>query len=372
MKIFHCDHCGHLLFFENTQCVCCGRAVAYLPDLRLVGSLDPDRGDTWRSPLPRASDAGYRLCQNYTRESVCNWAVSADEDNPLCLSCRTTRVIPNLSDPEHRSLWYRLEVAKRRLLFTLIELGLPMPNRVDDPSRGLTFDFIADADADPAAGPVLTGHAGGVITVNIAEADDAERERRRTAMHEPYRTLLGHMRHESGHYFWDILIGGTPEVDEFRSLFGDERVDYGASLSTYYQTGASPDWQEHFVSAYAASHPWEDWAETWAQYLHMVDTLETAGTCGLSLKPRRRDEPTAPTIPQPVWPQRAVFQDLIDSWFPLTYVLNNLNRGLGHADAYPFILSPPAIAKLKFVDDVVRRAQVAGPGKVGNVREDAG
>jgi hypothetical protein len=368
MKIFHCDHCGHLLFFENTECVCCGHLVAYLPDVRLVGSLDPD-GDIWRSPLPRASERGYRLCQNYKNESICNWAVPADDDNPLCVSCRTTRVIPNLSNPAHRAIWYRLEVAKRRLLFTLIELGLPMPNRLDDPARGLTFDFLADAD--PAAAPVLTGHAGGVITVNIAEADDAERERRRTAMHEPYRTLLGHMRHESGHYFWDILIGGTSEVDGFRSRFGDERVDYGASLATYYHAGPPPDWQERFVSAYATSHPWEDWAETWAQYLHMIDTLETAAACGLSLTPRRRDEPTAPTIPQPVLPQPAALQDLIDSWFPLTYVLNNLNRGLGHADAYPFVLSPSAIAKLKFVDDVVGRARVSGIGNVGDVRKEA-
>ena len=140
----------------------------------------------------------------------------------------------------------------------------------------------------------MTGHADGLITVNIAEADDAERERRRTAMHEPYRTLLGHMRHESGHYYWDRLIAPTSEIDEFRSLFGDERTDYAAALSAYYDRGAPAEWQERFVSAYASSHPWEDWAETWAQYLHMIDTLETAAASGLSLTPRRRDEPTAP------------------------------------------------------------------------------
>ena len=57
MKIFHCDHCGHLLFFENTECMACGRRVAYLPDLRLVGSLDPAGSGNWRSPLPRAAAA---------------------------------------------------------------------------------------------------------------------------------------------------------------------------------------------------------------------------------------------------------------------------------------------------------------------------
>jgi len=277
--------------------------------------------------------------------------VAAADDSPLCVSCRLTRVIPDLADPAKRASWYRLEVAKRRLLFTLTELGLPIRDRGNDSTHGLAFDFLADAD--PGGPPVLTGHENGVITVNIAEADDAERERRRTKMHEPYRTLLGHMRHESGHYYWDRLIDKTPRLEEFRSLFGDERADYAAALSAYYEQGAPADWQEHFVSEYATSHPWEDWAETWAQYLHMVDTLETAAACGVSLKPRRPDEPTAPTMPQPVSPTPAAFEELIDSWFPLTYMMNNLNRGLGHTDAYPFVLSPAAVAKLKFVADVV-------------------
>src|SRR3984893_1890689 len=144
MKIFHCDHCGQLLFFENTECVSCGHRVAYLPDLRLVGSLEPDGSDLWRSPLPRATEGGYRLCQNYKIEAVCNWAIPADDDSPFCVSCRITRVIPDLATPAHRSAWYRLEVAKRRLLFTLIELGVPIPNRIADPERGLTFEFLAD------------------------------------------------------------------------------------------------------------------------------------------------------------------------------------------------------------------------------------
>jgi hypothetical protein len=355
MKIFHCDHCGHLLFFENTQCVSCGRRVAYLPDLQLVASLTEDDTDTWRASVAPSDGGRYRLCQNDKIESICNWAVPADDDNALCVSCRTTRVIPNLAESGNRAAWYRLEAAKRRLLFTLIELGLPVQERNGDSGRGLTFVFLADAD--PAGPPVLTGHADGVITVNIAEADDAEREKRRTAMLEPYRTLLGHMRHESGHYYWDRLIRGTNELDEFRSLFGDDRGDYAAALSQYYEHGAPTDWQERFVSAYATAHPWEDWAETWAHYLHMVDTLETAAVCGLSLKPWCRDDPALPETPHPVSEQPAEFERLIDSWFPLTYVLNNLNRGLGLPDAYPFILSSPAIAKLRFVDGVVGRAK---------------
>lgn len=357
MKIFHCDHCGHLLFFENIECVACGHRVAYLPDLGLVGSLASDGQEIWRSPLPRATPAGYRLCQNDKIERTCNWAVPADESSPFCASCRITRVIPNLADPANRAAWYRLEVAKRRLLFTLVELGLWTPQRSDAPGGALTFEFLADPD--PGGPPVLTGHADGVITVNIAEADDAEREKRRAAMHEPYRTLLGHMRHESGHYYWDRLLRDTADLEGFRALFGDERADYAGALAAHYQGGPTPDWQARFVSEYASAHPWEDWAETWAHYLHMVDTLETAATSGVSMQPRRSDEPAMARVPQPVAPQPAAFERLIDSWFPLTYLLNNLNRGLGLTDAYPFVLSTQAVAKLRFVDDVVGRAHGA-------------
>jgi hypothetical protein len=271
-------------------------------------------------------------------------------------------VIPSLDVPGHAAAWSRIEAAKRRLLFTLMELGVPLPDRTEDPQRGLAFEFLADPE--PGGKKVLTGHADGVITINIAEADDAERERRRAAMGEPYRTLLGHMRHESGHFYWDHFILGTPELDEFRALFGDERTDYNTALGAYYQRGAQSGWQDAFVSAYATAHPWEDWAETWAHYLHMVDTLETAAACGLSLKPRRDDEPTMPEAPYPVSPQPASFERLIDSWFPLTYMLNNLNRGLGLCDAYPFVLSPAVIAKLRFADSVVGRTRVGGRDKI--------
>ena len=364
MKIFHCDHCGHLLFFESTSCVSCGHRVAYLPDLQVVTSLEPDGADILRSVRPGARGGGYRLCANLAIEGTCNWAVPVDDDRPLCASCRITRVIPNLGNPGSAASWSRLEGAKRRLLFTLMELGLPVPSRTDDPEHGLAFEFLADPE--PGGPPLLTGHADGVITINIAEADDSERERRRAAMGEPYRTLLGHMRHESGHYYWDWCIRGTAsELDAFRSIFGDERADYNAALASYYQNGAQAGWQDQFVSAYATAHPWEDWAETWAHYLHMVDTLETAAACGLSLKPRRADEPTLAATPYPVAPQPATFDQLVDSWFPLTYMLNNLNRGLGLCDAYPFVLSPAVIAKLRFVDDVVGRTKLGGRDQVG-------
>jgi hypothetical protein len=209
----------------------------------------------------------------------------------------------------------------------------------------------------------MTGHANGVITVNTAEADDVERERRRQGLGEPYRTLVGHMRHESGHFYWDRLIRDRAAHDGFRALFGDERADYAAALQRHYEQGPPADWPTRCVSAYAAAHPWEDWAETWAHYLHMVDTLETGAENGLAIKPRRPDEPALPKISPAVASGGVAFDRLIDSWFPLTYVLNNLNRGLGLADAYPFVLSTPAIEKLRFVHDTIVKASASStPG----------
>jgi hypothetical protein len=355
MKVFHCDHCGHLLFFENTQCVRCGHAVAYLPDLAVVGSLDANNDGTWRSPIARSAGRRYRLCDNYTAHNVCNWAVCDGDTHTFCISCRLTRVIPDLRDAAHRPGWYRLEVAKRRLLFTLLALGLPVASREEEPVLGLAFEFLAD---DPA-GSVMTGHAAGVITINIAEADDSEREKRRVSLNEPYRTLAGHLRHESGHYYWDRLIAGSNALDGFRARFGDERPDYGAALQVYYANGPAADWGNRFISAYASAHPLEDWAETWAHYLHMIDTLETAAACGFSLRPQRTDEPALPPHSRFEVSGRFPFDQLIDRWFPLTYALNNLTRGLGLADAYPFVLSPAAVEKLRFVHERVGANETA-------------
>ena len=368
MKIFHCDHCHSLVFFENVECVNCKHKLAYLPDVKLQASLDPMGEDLWRSPATPARGRSYRLCQNYRVENVCNWAIAAEDTNLYCQSCRLTRVIPDLGRPEHREAWFRLEVAKRRLVYTLMGLGLPLASKTERPD-GLAFEFLADP-ATPVAGPVLTGHDEGVITVNVAEADDSQREKRRTQMHEPYRTLLGHFRHEIGHYYWDRLIRESDWLTGFRDLFGDERADYAEALQEHYKKGPPADWQEHFVSAYSSSHPWEDWAETWAHYLHMTDTLETAMACGLSLRPKRSDEPV-------LKPDLALsdgrpwsFDAMITHWFPLTYVLNNLNRGMGLPDGYPFVLSTPVLDKLRFVHQVVSAVSTGEPAVLNLVGEE--
>jgi len=357
MKVFHCDACGQTVFFENFACVKCGHRLAFLPDTGDMAALDPTDDGLWRVTTGGIPGPAYRLCENNEFENVCNWAVPATDPEPLCSSCRLNRTIPNLGVEGNRDLWGRVESAKRRAVYTLLCMRLPILPKADDQDEndtGLAFDFLADPDpADEDAKPVLTGHASGLITLNIAEADDTERERRRTQLGEPYRTLVGHFRHELAHYYWDRLIANGPYLVEFRRLFGDEREDYGEALKKHYANGAPPDWQNAFVSTYATSHAWEDWAESWAHYMHIVDTIEMAVECGLELKPWRHGEPTLkPTIPI-IDGQPTSFQKTMANWFALTYVLNNLNRCLGQPDGYPFVLSPPAVEKLRFIHEVI-------------------
>jgi hypothetical protein len=350
MKVFHCSHCRHVVFFENTQCVSCGFKLGFVPDLSAMAALEPVSplsADLWRMSARSGGRRRFRLCRNYSAENVCNWVVPAEDPNPLCESCRLTQVIPNLGIDGNREAWFKLEAAKRRLIYSLRQLRCPIEGRSAEHEQGLAYEFLSDADAKT---PVLTGHARGVITVNVAEANDAERERRRVQMGEPYRTLLGHFRHEIGHYYWERLVRESPRIEQFRQLFGDERADYAAALKAHYENGPPEDWPERFVSAYAASHPWEDWAESWAHYLHMSDMIETAADCGLTLVPRRRGEPMMLRARSGT---EEPFERLIGSWFPLTYILNNLNRSMGLPDGYPFVLSAAAIAKLRFVHDTI-------------------
>jgi hypothetical protein len=267
-----------------------------------------------------------------------------------------TRVIPDLSLPGTRDGWSRIEAAKRRLVYSLMSLGLPLANKTQDPEHGLAFEFLAEAPpGTPGAEPILTGHENGVIILNVAEADDAEREKRRLQMHEPYRTILGHLRHEIGHYYWDRLIKDSDAIEGFRRHFGDERQDYSQALGQHHQQGPPGNWPLWFVSAYASAHPWEDWAESWAHYLHMIDSLEMADACGLSLRPKRRNEPALKPDGAAAGPRETPFDQLIERWFPLTFVLNNLNRSMGLKDAYPFVLPPPALDKLRFIHELILR-----------------
>jgi hypothetical protein len=342
MKLFECQNCGQPLYFENTQCVSCGLSLGYLPVRDVMTALKSDRR-AWRALAdPRGR---YRYCTNAVH-GACNWLIPMDSPDQFCAACRHNRTIPDLSHFGNLARWRLVEIAKRRLFYTLLRLRLPLETKAETPD-GLAFDFLADdATSMPAATPVMTGHANGVITINLAEADDAERERRRGQMGEPYRTLLGHFRHEIAHHYLGRLVVGSSNVDEFRQVFGDERDDYAAALQRYYACGAPADWPEHFVTAYATAHPWEDFAETWAHFFHMVDTLEIAGSFGLVVAPKLSKALGARTD----FDAHAADMDrLIEAWIPLTFAANSMNRSMGLPDLYPFILSTPVIAKLAFI-----------------------
>jgi hypothetical protein len=351
MKTFHCGVCQSLIFFENSRCLTCGSSLAYVDGHGELLSVAQGVDGSWRTPEGSMfENEVFKLCANYSEHQVCNWALPADSPDSLCQSCRLTHKIPNLSVPGSLEAWGKLETAKRRLLYAIQGLNLPVMSKSEDELRGLEFQFLGDAG--PSNGDqsrVLTGHDNGIITINVAEADDIYREAQRLQHGEPYRTLLGHFRHEIGHYYWDRLIADGPRLEEYRTLFGDERADYQQALKAHYEQGPPADWADRFISAYASTHPWEDWAESWAHVMHMIDALETAHFVGLSVHPARDDEPALQIPSSPLKARVADFHALIQEWTTLTYVLNNLTRGLGLADAYPFVLSEPVIAKLRFV-----------------------
>jgi hypothetical protein len=344
MRLFECQACGQALYFENVLCESCGRKLGYLPRLATLSALEPD-GEKWRA----LADAGalYRYCANVAHES-CNWLIADDGDELFCLACRHNRTIPNLSEPRNHLLWRKVELAKHRLFYSLLRFGLPLIAKAKDPG-GLAFDFLV-AEGQP----VMTGHLDGTITINITEADDAHREQQRGEMGEPYRTLLGHFRHEIAHYYWDRIVRDHTAIDRFRDVFGDEREDYGDALKRHYAQGAPADWSQNFVTSYASSHPWEDFAETWAHYFHIVDTLETASAFGVRIRPRISTGTDLATSVD-FDPYRANMEQLIESWLPLTFAFNSINRSMGLSDLYPFVLSPTIILKLSFIHEQIHR-----------------
>lgn len=354
MRLFDCQACGNAVHFENASCVECGHLLGYMSDQATLSALEAE-GDAWR-PLA-APETLFRFCANSV-EGACNWLIPTDSPETLCASCRHNLVVPDLSDESHRRAWVALEQAKHYLVYSLLRWHLPLPNRTDDPQEGLGFEFLADVNSpDGTVTQVTTGHDNGRITINIAEADDSEREARRKAMGEPYRTLLGHFRHEIGHFYWDRLVRDDPaRLTQCRALFGDDSIDYSAALQQHYAAGPPADWHLRFISAYASSHAWEDFAETWAHYMHMVDALETAYAYGLILRPKAvRRAPLSGMVSFDPYTTGTI-DDLLRAWVPLTVAVNSLNRSLGQPDLYPFVMPEAVIAKLGFIHELVRAA----------------
>ncbi len=335
MNHFTCA-CGSVLFFENSECLQCHQPVGYEPGTNRVIRI-PAQG-------------AYRRCENGERHGVCNWLVPQSSRSTLCRSCQLTRTIPDLSIPGNLDAWKRLEAEKRRVLYTIAGLGLSPLAKTESPG-GLAFDFLA-----PTLGqPILTGHMNGVITLSINEANDVYRENERLNLREPYRTLIGHFRHEIGHYYWDRFFLSRPDGDarltEFRNLFGDERADYGAALARHYQQGPIANWANQFITAYASVHPWEDWAETWAHYLHIVDTVETSKAFGWSKEavPIAFTPFTLPDLQAKPSKKSEDFLHTLNTWSKFSPALNEIGVSLGHRNLYPFVLNAQTARKLHFV-----------------------
>lgn len=364
MRLFTCQVCGQVLYFENRNCQRCGHTLGYLPDDDLMIALEQD-GESWlpavrteavaETNTPDPADPGRRLlfCANAGHDA-CNWLVEEGGET-FCAACRFNREIPDLSVGGNLARWRNLELGKHRLFYSLMHLKLPLANRIDDPTHGLVFDFLAVPR--PGDAKVMTGHDEGVITINLVEGDAAEREKLREAMGEPYRTPLGHFRHEIAHYYWDVLVRDAGDdgkrLADCRAVFGDDSADYGEALKRHYANGAPADWQQNYVSAYATSHPWEDFAETWAHYLHIVDTLEMAGAFGVRVQPTGSADPTLTSVVDFDPHAAPSAEALVERWLPLTFAVNSLNRSMGQSDLYPFVLPQPVIAKLEYIHRLI-------------------
>jgi hypothetical protein len=350
MRVFTCDNCGQLVFFDNDRCLRCDSPLGYVHQRRDVVALTevaPDHLVDLGVPV--------RTWQRCATRPVtgCNWLVPAGTA-ALCESCVLTRTRPSDDDTDGMAELVRGEMAKRRLIFQLAELGLPVSPRDEAARKGLAFDLLSSA-----ATKVITGHDNGVITLDLAEADDEHREHLRQQLNEPYRTLLGHFRHEIGHYYWPLLVDQPDVLEACRVLFGDEREDYAAAIKLHYDNPSDNDrsWTGTHISRYSTMHPFEDWAETFAHYLHILDTLQTALSFGLGASTgsevgrdfhRPGVHATRPN-------SSTSFGEVIDQWLELSYALNQINRSMGHDDLYPFVLAPRVIRKLAFVDHVVHR-----------------
>jgi hypothetical protein len=370
-RAYECQ-CGRPVFFRNDVCLHCRTALGYDPERVLLRPLESaDEPDSWRAMPVEGDDADvpldvYRRCANHASAAACNWLVPIGESatQRLCRGCRLVRTVPDSSVPGNDALWAKVEEAKRAVVAQLFALGLPVRSKVsEDIGRGVMFDLLRSPDGGPK---VTTGHDDGLVTLDVAEADDAHRESVRAQMHEPYRTLIGHVRHELGHYYWQRLVEHTEWEAPCRELFGDDRIDYGQALERYYAEGAPPDWRDGYVSEYATSHPYEDWAETWAHYLHMVDAFGTARSFGLSPAVAKLEFDPFPAEAL-VAPEQVLqdadrqFLDMVNGWSELTVAFNQVTRSMGEPDFYPFVLSLRAVRKLHFIHRVVRAQQGHAP-----------
>lgn len=357
MKLFKCDHCGQPVYFENTFCVQCNAFLGFDPVQMDLLAIQPGEDNSYTlsdsNVNSSSSTTRYKYCSNQ-QYKVCNWLLPHNSEDKFCIACNLNRTIPDLSKPDQLEKWASIEVAKHRLVYSLLRFKLPVISKKQNEDKGIAFDFLSEENKEGTK-RLLTGHDHGLITMNIAEADDAIREMARNQMDEVYRTVLGHFRHEIGHYYWEQLIKETDRLQLFRNLFGDETADYGDALKQHYSQPVPITWSEKFISAYAGAHPWEDWAETWAHYIHIIDTMETAYSFGMTLTPRSGDAQNDMSASLNIDPYTTKsMDDIFERWIPLSFVMNSLNRSMGMKDSYPFVINEAVKNKLKFIHETIR------------------
>lgn len=337
MRLFACSNCATRVYFDNSTCLACGLAIAFAPERLAMVALD----------------AEHLACAQRTTSEGCNWVAAG-------IVCRACELTDSTSVAGTGDLRARAEAAKRHLLYTLLQLDIPFaPKRDGADTSGLRFVWTWPGPAQTNR----TGHADGTITLDLNEADDARREAARVNFGEPQRTVLGHLRHELSHHLCQRYIDGREHVEAFRVRFGDEREDYAVALQTHYAQGPPANWQQQFISAYASAHPWEDWAETCAHYLLMVDAVETATAWGLSLSATGTGTDSAVAAADAA--ASPIDQLVFERWLPMTLFMNAMSRSFGLNDTYPYLLPEPVVAKLRFVQAVLaRRGNAAAQGIV--------
>ena len=337
MRLFHCDRCGSTLPFGAQACPACFADIGYVPDQRTLRVLTPtdDRAGFHLGSGDTNDDSTWWRCLNAAWG--CNWMVRSLEGQSWCRSCRLTRGRPDTARPDAIQAWTIAEAAKRRLVHQLDEFALPIEIESESMPDGLVFDLVYL----PGEGGI-TGHFEGVVTLDLAETEDAHRDELRRRLGEPFRTVIGHLRHEVAHFYWPRLVGQTDEIDTFRHLFGDDRADYRESIDHYY-ANATADWDRaRYVTAYAAAHPFEDWAETFAHYLHIVDSIDTA--VAYDLVP-----PTDGTMLVTDAVGALAFSDILDAWRPINTAVNAIAETVGAPAVYPFEPVGAVVDKLTFV-----------------------
>lgn len=351
MRLFSCAGCGQTLYFDNRFCVRCQRQLAFCPQGMSVEALDLAADGTY--VLTSNPQRHVAVCVNRGND-ICNWLADDGSTTGLCQACAHNRLVPDANTLDGVEQWRKLSQAQRHMYYSLLRLDLPRPTRAVDPSGGLVFDFLVDeVQPDGTVQAAMTGHDEGVIAIRAAEADDLVREEVKGLMNEPYRTMLGHFRHEIGHFIWNKMVRDSGRLEECRRVFGDEREDYGDALTRNYNEGPRADWPQYFISSYASIHPWEDFAECFAHYLHIVDTLETAHAFGIKIDAEDHDEIEADVAFDPYRARSA--KRIVSAWVPLTVAMNSLQRSMGEKDLYPFVLTPAVMDKLEYMHQLLHK-----------------